>query len=264
MIDGAGPDLTQLIFPAIIALVMVGIGVSFIRHRIRRAREDSKPQRISHWPSRDYTALRANGQWVFSQSWVRRRVEGALRAENAKKGNPAVVANVIADLRAWVFWAHRFEVQLRFTDRSVRLTGGGFLDFPWTLVPRVERLAVFEGDTPIGTLELTGAEVIGRDVSGATVTSWPIAHRLGSRLPGSDEPVYAPLRFRGRRLAELRVPRWRTQSQHWLDFEGLPFVRELDTGDEALAETWLLAHLALSAQASLNLMCRSRRRSRSP
>jgi hypothetical protein len=242
---------------------MVGIGVSFLRSRLRRAREESKPVRVSHWPSHDYTALRANGTWTLSQSWFRRRVEGGLRAENARKGHPAVVANVIADLRAWVFWAYRFEVLLRFTDRSVRLSGGGFLDFPWTLVPRVERLVVFDGETRIGTLELTDSEVIGRDVSGATITGWPTAHRLGSRLPGSDEPVYAPLRFRGRRIAELRVPRWRTQSRQWLDFEGVPFVRDLDPADEPGAEAWLLAHLALSAQASLNLMCRSQRWSRS-
>lgn len=239
---------------------MVAILVSFIRQRMRRTREDAKPQRVSHWPNRDYAALRANGQWVFSQSWLRRRVEGGLRAENARKGNPAVVANVVADLRAWVFWAHRFDVLLRFADRSVRLSGGGFLDFPWTLVPQPRRLAVFAGETLMGTLEFANSEIIGRDLAGAAITTWQVTHRLGSSLPGTDEPVYAPLRFRGRHLADLRAPRWRTQSRHWLDFEGVPFVRDLDLGDDPAAEAWLLAHLALSAQASLNLMARSQRR----
>jgi hypothetical protein len=243
--------------------MMVAAAYSSLRHLFRRRAEMSKPLPISHWPNRLYGALRLNGQWVFTQGWFRRHVAGGLRADNARKGNPAVVANVVSDLRAWLFFAHRFEAQLRFTDRSMRLTGGGFLDFPWTMAPRPHRLAVHTSDGQIGTLELTGSEIIGRDLAGQTVARWQTVHRLGSMLPGTDEPVYAPLSINGRQIAELRVPRWRTQSRHWLDFEGVSFVRDLDLSDDPSAETWLLAYLALSAQASLNLMARSQRWSRS-
>lgn len=261
MIEGTGLDLTQLIVPAIIALVMVGIALNYFIPWLKRRREPG-PTKLSAWSQSHLDDLRPDGRWTSSMSWFNRSVAGALAApRGGKKGGPVAVAEVRARIRAALVWVLHSEIALRVAGREIRLTAGGFFDWPFVVVPRIGRFAVFDGARPMGSMVASATDIVAYDTHGVEVGRWQTDAPLGAMLPGADEPVYGRLVLGGRALGQLRVPRWRTQSRSLLDFPGVPFLVG-HSGNDDDAEPWLLAFLALSAQASLYLQSRSPHRPR--
>lgn len=201
--------------------------------------------------------LGLDGRWSSSANWFRRNAETAIVA--ATRGRRTKVGAIKVRLDAMLFWVVRAEIELSLPGRRVVLTGDGLWDWPWTLAPAFTTLEVVVDGKQLGRLEITDAAVIARDLAGVEIGRWHTGRPIGSALIG-DEPHYAALRLPGHATAKLRLPLRRTESRRLYDFEGKAFLIDIEAN--AKAAPWLLAFLALAAQASLHLLSRSPDRAR--
>jgi hypothetical protein len=231
----------------------VAVSVWYLTNFFRR--DPHETQAIGRWQGRlgelQFTGYRGNSVGAFHRTaWSMMRV-------GRRKGRPAseaIVARLEISLSTILAWAYASRSTLTTSARRIELSGGGFMDWPWTFVPKAAGYAISIDGVPFGRFDISDTEVIGRDRTGIEIGRWHTGVRIGSPLT-STAPVYGALRLPGLGSGKLRVPLRRALEDRWFDFEGLPFLIDAEGGEDA--EPWLLAFVMLAAQASLYLLARS-------
>lgn len=239
-----------------VALVMIGVAVWYLRNFFRRDPEDEVAP--AKWRGRALGQLVLDGRRSSAMGFLGRKASARLRIDRTK-GRPAseaLVGRLDIAFSAILAWIYASRTTLTTSERQVSLRGGGFMDWPWTFVPHVPHYTIEVDGERLGRFEIGATEVIGRDAAGEEIGRWQVGARLGA--PMSDNaPRYGVLKLPGRASARLRVPRRRMLELKWFDFEGVPFLLDLEREEDDTTEVWLLAFVTLAAMASLLLLVRS-------